>query len=281
MEAARVLAERGHAVQLFEASDRLGGQINLAVRSPRRRDLQGIIDWRVQELKRLMVNVELNTYVEASELAAGDFDSIIVATGGIPNSVSFPGAQHVLDSWDVISGSKRLNGSVLIFDDHGGTQALDLAEILALAGNQVEIVTPERNLAIEVGGMIASGYFKSLSRQGAKFTILRQIKEVKKLVDGKFEVSLGMEDEAFVETRIVDAVVAETGTLANSEIYDELVAHSTNGGEVAMEAFINGTSHNLIRNPDGKFQLFRIGDAISSRNIHTAMLDAHRICRGI
>jgi len=66
LEAARTLAEKGHTVTLFEANDSLGGQINIAIRSPRRRDLQGITDWRTQELKRLGVTVKLNSYVEST-----------------------------------------------------------------------------------------------------------------------------------------------------------------------------------------------------------------------
>ena len=91
LEAGRILGERGHAVTLFEAGARLGGQLVLAATSPRRRDLQGIIDWRVQELDRLGVTVRLLTYAEPDELAAGGWDVIIVATGGLPAMPQIPG----------------------------------------------------------------------------------------------------------------------------------------------------------------------------------------------
>lgn len=281
LEAARTLAEKGHSVTLHEANDSLGGQVNIAIRSPRRRDLQGIIDWRTQELKRLGVTVKLNSYVEASDIAAAGFDAVVVATGGMPKTLEIPGSQHVTESWDVLSGSKRLTGEVLVYDDHGGNQALDLAENLAKSGAKVEVVTPERNMSVDVGGMVASAYFKSLSALGVKFTILRELKRVEKNSDGTLTVSLGMEDETWEESRIVNAVVAETGTTAISELYDELVSLSSNGGEVLIEALINGKPQTSVRNPDGKFQLFRIGDAISSRGIHSAILDAARVCRGI
>ena len=281
LEAARTLAEKGHTVTLFEANDSLGGQINIAIRSPRRRDLQGITDWRVQELKRLGVEIKLNSYIEAAELVGAGFDAIVVATGGMPKSLEIPGGQHIIESWDVLSGSKRLSGDVLVYDDHGGNQALDLAENLAQAGAMVEIVTPERNMSVDVGGMVASTYFKSLSANGVKFTILRELKRIEKNSDGTFTAFLGMEDEAWEESRIVTAIVAETGTTANSDVYDELVSLSSNGGEVEIEALIKGGPQTSIRNSDGKFQVFRIGDAISSRGIHSAILDAARVCRGI
>ena len=281
LEAARTLAEKGHTVTLFEANDSLGGQVNLAIRSPRRRDLQGIIDWRTQELKRLGVTVKLNSYVDSSELAKSGFDVIIVATGGLPKALEIPGNEHVIESWDVLSGAKRIAGDVLIYDDHGGNQALDLAENLANSGARVEFVTPERTMATDVGGMVASAYFKSLSALGVRFTVLRELNRIEKNSDGTFTAYLGMEDETWEEPRIVTAVVAETGTTSISDVYDELVSLSSNGGEVLIEALINGKPQTSVRNPDGKFQLFRIGDAISSRGIHSAILDAARISRGI
>ena len=279
LEAARTLAEKGHTVTLFEANDSLGGQINIAIRSPRRRDLQGIIDWRTQELKRLGVTVKLNSYVSSEDLAG--FEAIVVATGGVPKALEIPGGQQVVESWDVLSGSKRLSGNVLVYDDHGGNQALDLAEHLANSGAIVEFVTPERTMATDVGGMVASAYFKSLSAMGVRFTVLRDLKRIEKNTDGTFTAYLGMEDESWEESRVVSAVVAETGTTANSDVYDELVSLSTNGGEVEIEAMINGLPQTSVRNPEGTFQLFRIGDAVTSRGIHSAILDATRICRGI
>ena len=281
LEAARTLAEKGHTVTLYEANDSLGGQVNLAIRSPRRRDLQGIIDWRTQELKRLGVTVNLNSYVDSSDLAKSEFDVIIVATGGMPKALEIPGNEHVIESWDVLSGAKRISGEVLIYDDHGGNQALDLAENLANSGAKVEFVTPERTMATDVGGMVASAYFKSLSALGVRFTVLRELNRIEKNSDGTFMAYLGMEDETWEERRVVTAVVAETGTTAISDVYDELVLLSSNGGEVLIEAMINGKPQTSVRNPDGKFQLFRIGDAISSRGIHSAILDAARISRGI
>jgi 2,4-dienoyl-CoA reductase-like NADH-dependent reductase (Old Yellow Enzyme family)/thioredoxin reductase len=281
LEAARTLAEKGHTVTLFEANDSLGGQVNLAIRSPRRRDLQGIIDWRAQELKRLGVTVKLNSYVDSSDLLEAKFDVIVVATGGLPKALEIPGNLHVIESWDVLSGSKRLSGDVLVYDDHGGNQALDVAENLASSGVNVEFVTPERTMSTDVGGMVASAYFKSLSALGVRFTVLRDLKRIEKNSDGTFTAHLGMEDETWEESRIVTAVVAETGTTAISDVYDELVSLSSNGGEVLIEALISGKPQTAVRNPEGKFQLFRIGDAISSRGIHSAILDAARVCRGI
>ena len=91
LEAARVCAERGHKVVLFEAAGRLGGQVLIAARASWRKDLIGIVDWRRQELKRLGVTVHLDAYVEAGEVMAEKPELVIVATGGMPDIDWIPG----------------------------------------------------------------------------------------------------------------------------------------------------------------------------------------------
>ena len=161
-----MLAERGHSVTLFEAGSQLGGQLLLAAASPRRRDLLGIVDWRRQELARLGVSVKLGTFVESGDLAEGGWDVVVVATGGMPSPPDVPGAGLLIDGWDVLSGARKASGRVLIYDDHGGNQALDVAEAVFRTGGSgvtVELVTPERTVSPDVGGIVASGYLASLT----------------------------------------------------------------------------------------------------------------------
>ena len=54
-----------------------------------------------------------------------------------------------------------------------------------------------------------------------------------------------------------------------------------NRGEVDIKAFIAGRPQTIATNPEGKFQLFRIGDAVASRNIHAAILDSYRLMIGL
>ena len=280
LEAARVLGERGHDVHLLEASERLGGQLLLASRSPRRRDLRGIIDWRCQELARLGVTVSLNTYVEADGLLARDWDVVVVATGGMAAAPAVPGADLVLDTWDVLAGDRHPRGRVLVYDDHGGNQALDAVEALVRAGAEVELITPERTVSPDVGAITASTYFEALAEAGVGITLLRRLHEVRRSGEG-LEVDLGVDGSPFRETRSCDAVVAEMGTTPVHELYDELVDRSTNLGAVDLRALLARRPQELVRNQEGAFQLFRIGDAVASRNVHAAILDAARLCRAV
>src|SRR5699024_699984 len=85
LEAARVLGERGHRVVLLEAADAPGGQVRLAASAARRRDLIGIIDWRVAEAKHTGVEFRFGSYAEAEDVLAESPDLVVVATGGVPN----------------------------------------------------------------------------------------------------------------------------------------------------------------------------------------------------
>lgn len=283
LEAARVSAERGHTVTLFEANSVVGGQLALAALAPKRRDLQGIIDWRAQELKRLGVQVKLNTFVEPQDLNQDDWDVVIVATGGISKSLDVPGGNLAIDSWDIASGAKKLSGNVLVYDDQQGHQAVEVAEALARSGAQVEYMTPERSPFMDLGGLVSSQYFISMAQLGIKITVLRRIKAIIKSGE-KFKVTLSVDGAEFVgwsEEREFDSVVTECGTEPVSDVYDNLVKFSSNEGEVNYYDLIHRNPQTTIRNPVGKFQIFRIGDAIASRNVHAGILEAARLCRTI
>jgi 2,4-dienoyl-CoA reductase-like NADH-dependent reductase (Old Yellow Enzyme family) len=278
LEAARVLGVRGHRVVVLEAGDAAGGQIRLASSSPRRRDLIGIIDWRLAECKHLDVDVRYNTYAEADDVLVEDPDVVVVATGGIPNAEFLrEGAHLVSDGWDVLSGSFKAKGKVLLFDDNGGHPGLDAAEVLARSDVDIEFVTPERTLAPDVGGVNYPGYFKVFAEHNVPVTLNERLTAVRRK-DGRLEVDLYNEYAHATRQRVVDQVVVEHGTLPQDELYFSLVPGSSNLGEVDQQALLDLRPQQVRRNPDGRYQLFRIGDAVASRNIHAAVFDAYRLC---
>jgi hypothetical protein len=73
-------------------------------------------------------------------------------------------------------------------------------------------------------------------------------------------------------------VVSDNGTLPADNLYFELKPGSINLGEVNQSALLAGSTQNQINNPDAAYQLFRVGDVVTSRNIHTAIYDALRLC---
>ncbi len=282
LEAARVAAERGHAVTVLEAADQPGGQIRLAGQNPRRRELLSIIDWRMQQCMDRDVAFRFNTWADMDEILGLDPDVVIVATGGMPRTALFANGNELLTStWDIISGDAKPGSNVLLFDDAGDHPALQAAEVLAKSGARVEIMTPDRNISPDVMGMNLTPYMRELQALDVTFTVARRLIGVAR--DGNriaAEISSDYRED-LIDTRHFDQVVVNHGTVPLDELYFDLQPHASNRGEVDYEALIKGLPQTINRNPEGTFQLFRIGDSVSARNIHAAVYDGLRFSRAI
>jgi 2,4-dienoyl-CoA reductase-like NADH-dependent reductase (Old Yellow Enzyme family) len=281
LEAARVAGERGHRVTVLEAMPWAGGQIRLAARNPRRRDLMGIVEWRVAELERLGVDVRYDALADGRDVLALEPDVVVVATGGLPQLPELEdGGDLVVTSWDVLGGDVTPRGDVLLFDDNGTHSALSAAELIARSGARLEIVTPERMLGVEVGGMNHVPYARAFNETDTRISLNQKVLAVRPEA-GRLCVDIGSEQSPHRVARHVDQVVVDYGTAASADLYFELKPLSSNRGAVDYGALLDGRPQSLVRNPDGAFQLFRIGDCVSSRNIHAAVYDALRLVKDL
>lgn len=280
LEAARVLSQRGHKVDVFEAASDPGGQVLLASRVKRRSELIGIVDWRIGQCEKNGVTFNFNRYMGADDVLAESPDIVIIATGGIPNTEIVPGAEHAASTWDILSGTITPAGRVLLFDDNAAHPGMAGAEVIALAGSELEIVTPERYFAADIGGLNHAKYAECFDVHGVTVTINKRLTGIRK-EGNQLIAEIGSDYSARTENRVVDQVVIEHGTLPMDDLYIELKPSSTNLGAVDTRALIAGKPQGLTPNKDGTFQLFRIGDAVASRNIHAAIYDALRLCMAV
>lgn len=92
---------------------------------------------------------------------------------------------------------------------------------------------------------------------------------------------IGSDYGGVAQRRTVDQIVVNHGTIPLDELYFALKPLSSNLGEVSYERMIAGEPQSLVRNPEGTFRLFRIGDAVAARNTHAAIYDALRIAKDI
>jgi len=283
LEAARVAAERGHKVTVFEAQPDPGGQVRLTALNDRRREMISIIDWRMAQCNAMGVDFKFNVYAESEDVNALNPDVVIVATGGLPNIELFESgkdASHVVTAWDIISGDIQPAEHILIYDESGDHPALQAAEVAAKAGSKVEIMTPDRTFSPEIMAMNLVPYMRSLQDKDVTFTVTRRLVDVEKS-GNKLKATIGTDYSDHTDVHEYDQVVVNYGTMPLDELYYALKPESKNGGAVDQAALIAGEPQNVVRNAKGSFQLYRIGDAVSARNTHAAIYDALRLVKDI
>ena len=178
----------------------------------------------------------------------------------------------------MLSTQVNLSGEVLVYDENGQHQGPSVAEFLAARGVQVTFVVPDRMPAVELGATNSAQFMKALYAAGVRFVPDLALRGVRR--DGNRLVATfkNMYTEQ-TEERRADHVVVEHGTVVADELYLGLKAASRNHGEIDQEALLAGRPQDLVHNPDGAYLLFRVGDAVASRNIHAAIYDSLRLCK--
>ena len=130
---ATTAAERGHAVTLFDAADRIGGQFNIAKQIPGKEDFNETIRYFGRRIQTTGVTLKLNERVDAETLKAGAFDHVILATGITPRKLNIPGidSEKVASYLDIIEGRKQAGKTVAIIG--AGGIGFDVGEFLTHA----------------------------------------------------------------------------------------------------------------------------------------------------
>lgn len=280
LEAARVCAERGHQVVVFEREAEAGGQIRLAARAGWRAALAGISGWLLQQVRRLGVDLRFGSAADLATVLALAPEIVIVATGGRPNLGEVDGSEFLTSTWDVLSERAVPAESVLLFEDGGMDAGMSCAEYLSERVPRLAVATPERHLGIEVGATTFPVYLEKLYRRGVSFSPDTRLLAVRRQ-GNRLLARLRNEYTLIEEEREFDQVVVEHGTLPDDELYFALKPHSINGGAVDYQALVAGRAQQLTRNADGRFLLYRVGDAVAGRNIHAALYDSLRLCKDL
>jgi len=231
LEAARVSAEKGHAVTLIEASDKLGGQFRLAGLQPRRAQILDLIDWYQRQLERLGVEIQFNHPVDADDVIALDMDRIITATGSLPAGTGFqkvlphverlPGYDQggVWPVEDVMGNAARLGQHIIVLDEGGNWRGAGTAWKLAEEGYKVTIVTPDPLVGKELQRTAADFPLRQrLAKLSVNFYCESAITEWTN--EGAKIVSLLDQSESFIEAQ---TLVLATTNSAEDELWRELM----------------------------------------------------------
>ena len=256
MQAAKVAAQRGFRVKLYERQRELGGQINLLVRVPNRVEFGDAARNQQREIHEAGVEVHLGVEVTAEMVEHQQPDAVIIATGSLPLLPPVPGAElpHVATVWQVIQGEKMAQPGekVLVYDQLGFHQATSTAESLAEKGCNVEFVTPQFYVGGDLGITL-----------DIELWYRRALAKGMQLTADHFLGSLGPNSAT-----IINNYTGQPRQLEN----------------VALAVMVTPQAANdlLYRQLQGKVkQLYRIGDCVAPRRVENAILDGERAARAI
>jgi NADPH-dependent 2,4-dienoyl-CoA reductase/sulfur reductase-like enzyme len=182
LEAARAAAERGHKVEIAEAGPQIGGQFRLAGMQPRRAQILDLLEWYERQFVNLGVTLRLNSFLETTDIEAHPADTVVLATGSLPDETGFqrwqphlpqlPGLElgGVHSPEAVLRREARLGDTVILYDEGGNWRGVGTAWAMAEQGKQVVIVTPDPMVGKEITRTAADGPArKRLAQLGARF----------------------------------------------------------------------------------------------------------------
>ena len=275
LEAARVLAGRGHNVVLFEAAPELGGQVRIGARASWRGDLIGVVDWRTIEMERLGVEVKCNRFAEPEDVLEEEPEVVIIATGGIPDIDWLDGAGHATSIWDFLTGNAPVGDEVIVYDGTGRHPAPHGAEHAAMAGSHGTLVSIDGELAAELTYAERAVWKRRLYELDIGMTFDHRLTGIAK-TGNRLTATFVNETTSLSFERTADQIVVEHGTVPLDTLYHELRAQASNDGVTDLDALI--ANEPQPRAAAHGFELHRIGDAVSSRNIQAAIYDALRLC---
>ncbi len=273
MECAIVLGKRGfRRVHLVEAEAELGGCMRWIPQLPDLGEWARVVNWRRVQLDRLKnVEVLTGTRLSTDDARAYGAELVVVATGshwardGL-NAFThepIPGADadlpHVLTPEQIMVEGKRPPGDrVVVYDGEGYVVAAGLAELLALEGRRVELVTPFDVVAPSCDETLEG---PALRRRLHEVGVaMRRNHTVVAVQEGRVDLESDFGESVELDA---DAIVLVTQRLSDDTLYRELVADPDALAAEGVEA------------------VYRIGDCVAPRLLADAVFDGHRLGREI
>ncbi|MEE9248612.1 MAG: FAD-dependent oxidoreductase [Dehalococcoidia bacterium] len=253
LETARVAAERGHRVVLFEKRPVLGGQVASYARASGREDFGAIVLWLEAQARKLGVDMRTGTEATLDSILAEEPHAVVVASGSSPLPPDVPGADTgpVVYAEDVLTQNVDWGDNVLVLDQDGHNQGPAVAEHLAEQGRKVEIVSDLFTIGEDIDLFTKPLVYKRLLTRGITLSPNTAVKEIR-------EERVILKNVYSEEERIVDGVstIVYAGLRkAQDSLYNQLK------GRVS--------------------QLILVGDAMAPRKIHDAILEGTRAGRRI
>jgi len=258
LQAAATAAQRGHHVTLLERQPRTGGQVAVAASVPSRAEFLDVVRNLAAECQRNGVTIRTGVTATAQWLLDQAPDAVVLATGARPQPPYWAaGLPRVVDVRDVLEGRSEPAGQVVVLDDLGFHQATSVAELLADRGCEVEIIT---------AGMVV-GQDLGITLDMETFNVRAHAKGIRQATDlvvmgaaedggqhgrsGGVELSLLHHPTGQPALRHCDWVVCAVHQAPEDELWQELQG--------------------------APFEVHRVGDCVTPRRAHAAVIEGHRV----
>jgi mycofactocin system FadH/OYE family oxidoreductase 2 len=253
LEAARVAAQRGHRVVLFEREAQVGGQVLIAARAPARTELAGILRFLAAQVEKLPIDRRLRVEASADTVLGESPAAVIIATGSHPYVPGLPGldGKHVVSDWDVLLDRVEVGERVVVVDDVHTQRGLSTAEHLLDRGRRVEVISRLFYAGQDVGVTSIAPLYARLFAKGVTLTPHTDLVAV----EGSAVVVANVYTRAARRIEGVDTVVLSMGSRSTDTLYRAL-----KGKVPALHA---------------------IGDCVAPRGIHQAILEGTRVARAV
>ncbi|MDR7303941.1 NAD(P)-binding protein [Haloactinomyces albus] len=220
MELAALAAEGGHAVDLWEAADELGGQLRVAAAAPSYDQYSRYLDWQERRLERLEVKIRLGECADADAVITTGTDVVAVATGATPHRPLIKGihGENVFDIREVLRGDVSVGQRVLVVaqDDH--LPPLSVTDFLSERGHDVTMVYATTGPGQLLGRYILGGILGRLHSRGVVFRFMEEVTEI---APDRVRVA-NVYSRCEEELTGFDSVVLACGGDADAELYDQL-----------------------------------------------------------
>lgn len=259
LSAAATAAERGHRVTLFERSPVVGGQIRVASSASGRGELGDLVRNLEGECVRRGVRIETGVEMSAEQLRALAPDVVVVATGARPVRPWWAGeCARVVHARGVLDESVTPAGRVLVVDELGFHQGPSVAETLAARGCAVTICTPGMIVGQDLGVTLDMERWQQRAhRAGIEQWTDVAVSGVADAA-GRLRVTLDNHLSGVTLTEVFDWLVCAS----HQEPCDELWKVLTHSGSTP-------------------FEVYRIGDAVTPRRSHAAVIEGHRVAAAL
>ena len=258
LAAARIAAERGHTVTLFERATQLGGQNRMAATVKSRIGLAEVTRWQEHMLRKTGATIALGTSVDAGMLLAMGFDAIVLATGSVPSRDGYstfrasgsplPGAEqaHVFTSWEAFSRLDETGYRVIVIEEDPHFAGTAVAEHLAANGRSVHMITPHVHCGSQLPVNFVPDMYRRLAAQAIRMspnTLVLSVTAESALCQDRYTLKEWREP--------IDSVILATG----------------NRVEDTLQKALQG------RHPE----VHCIGDCLAPRQLDHAIVDGERI----